>query len=109
MQGEVHVLRLSMRPVESVEDLRDAVTMACAASEAPELRDLDFGVDVRPLAPPPIPHPRGTPCGMRLGPPLPNYAHTHLHPPYRTRSKRLPIQPAPEPNSDRIHSGTGDS
>ena len=45
MGGEVHVLRIAMQPVESVDDLHDALSIACAESGAPELRDLDFSVD----------------------------------------------------------------
>ena len=34
-----------MQPVESVEDLYDALSVACRESGAPELRDLDFHLD----------------------------------------------------------------
>lgn len=42
---EVHVLRVSLLPIESVEDLHDAVMAACVESGAPELRDIDFKLD----------------------------------------------------------------
>ena len=45
LDGAVHVLRISMQPVESVEDLSRAITTACIESAAPELRDLDFTRD----------------------------------------------------------------
>jgi hypothetical protein len=42
--GDVHVLRVSLNPIESVEDLYDAVMAACVESGAPELREIDFKV-----------------------------------------------------------------
>ena len=45
VDGAVHVLRISMQPVESVEDLYEALGVACVESGAPELRDLDFSMD----------------------------------------------------------------
>ena len=45
MDGAVHVLRLSLAPVESVDELYDALNAACEQSGAPELRDLDFSLD----------------------------------------------------------------
>jgi len=47
VQGEVHILRVAMAPVESVDDLHEALTMACEESGAPELRDLDFKLDAQ--------------------------------------------------------------
>lgn len=36
-----------MAPVESVDDLHDALNLACEESQAPELRDLDFKLDAK--------------------------------------------------------------
>jgi len=45
--GEVHILRVAMAPIESVEDLHQALGQACEEANAPELRDLDFKLDAQ--------------------------------------------------------------
>lgn len=47
IDSAVHILRVSMAPIESVDDLHNALTLACEESNAPELRDLDFKMDAQ--------------------------------------------------------------